>query len=225
VFNTTFLTTTFTIAQMNEDGTISPVSPFTVSGGQVVMQEALIGSLSANKITSGTISSANIVIQPTSAGQGLTVYTESGTKFIDSALGIYPGSATPVFTTNTVLSGSSTIEFGGGFNNTYPIAALSESFVGRAATAMLSFDVANESYGDGNTQVNLFVAIDSVPVIGPGPLQGQSGTANAFMFPLTSTMLSGGTHTVLVTAIGGGADSYARPTISNLNFTIMDFKA
>lgn len=215
-FNATFLVNSFTIAQLNGDGSISTVSPFYVSGGNVYIQNALVGSLSANKITSGTITTANIVIQPTGSGQGLTVYNQAGNKVLDSAAGLWPGNATLVPATTTPIT---TGTMGG-----QPIiGALTANFSGRAAIGMLSATIATESYSGGSTTVYFYVFVDGVEVSTGSNNIGNSGQTNAFLIGLTASALGSGSHTVTVTANGGGTGS--RPTVTAIDFTVLDFKA
>lgn len=215
-FNATFLVNSFTIAQLNGDGSISTVSPFYVSGGNVYIQNALVGSLAANKITSGTITTANIVIQPTGSGQGLTVYNQAGAKVLDSAAGLWPGNATLVPATTTPITT-------GTMGGRPIIGALTASFSGRAAIAMLSATIATESYSGGSTTVYFYVYVDGVEVSTGSNNIGNSGQTNSFLVGLTSSALSAGSHTITVVADGGGTGS--RPTVTAIDFTVLDFKA
>jgi hypothetical protein len=215
VFNATFLVTSFTIAQLNGDGTTSSVAPFTVSGGNVVIQDALIGSLAANKITSGTISTANIVIQPATSGDGLKLYDVNGNIVLDPTHGVYPGQAT-IQPTQT-FSG---VSYPG--NNAWGtvLDLGSQTYLGRFAIAAIVFNVPSSVYDGLQQSFSLRLLLDGAVVA------NWSGVANnnyCFDVALPGYVMGAGSHDIKIEATSGRGDLGSMSASGAV--TICDFKA
>ena len=58
----TILANDFLIAGLNSDGSLNPVSPFEVTGGQVLMSKAVIGTITADQISANTTYTGNLSI-------------------------------------------------------------------------------------------------------------------------------------------------------------------
>ncbi len=213
-FDATFLVDTFTIAQMRADGTIAPQAPFYVSNGSVYIQDAMIGTVSANKITSGTITTQKITVQPPAgSGGGLTIMNEAGMKVLDSALGLWPGAAT---------SQTQSTQYTGWPGN--QVLGATWVSAGHGALCFVNVNTSGGSWAPGNLNVNLTIYVDGVLTytylnIRGGDNTNQNLGAVSFALPV----LGAGSHTIQInatTANGGPPTMNAGSSI-----TVIDFKA
>jgi hypothetical protein len=62
VSQVTILANDFLVAGMNADGSLNPVSPFEVVNGQVLMQKAVVGTITADQIAANTTYTGNLSI-------------------------------------------------------------------------------------------------------------------------------------------------------------------
>lgn len=211
-FNATFLVNSFTIAQLNGDGSISTVSPFTVSGGNVYIQNALIGAVAANKITSGTIATAALTIAPANSSQGLFVYNAAGQLILDSAHGIYPGAATAQShsTQTTGWSGNQVL-------------GVTWSSAGHGALCFVNINTSGGPWAPGNYNVNLAISVDGTLTYTYLNLLGGGATPNLGSVSFALPALAPGSHTIRIDATTASGGPPAMNTGSSI--TVIDFKA
>ena len=214
VFGATFLVTTFTIAQLNANGTISPVSPFYVANNSVYIQDAMIGSVTVDKIASGTITAAKITVAPPpGSGGGLNIFNEAGTKILDSAQGLWPGAAT---------SQTQSTQFTGWPGNQ----VLSATWVsaGHGALCFVNVNTSGGPWASGNYNVNLTIYVDGVLTYTYLNLIGGAGsTPNLGSVSFALPALAAGSHTVSVNATTANNGPPTMNTGSSI--TVIDFKA
>jgi hypothetical protein len=208
------------VAGVDNEGNLISVSPFFVENGNVYIQALIAGTIDANQIGSGTITSAAITIQPTAdSGGGLVVYTQDGTKILDSVKGIWPGAVTSLISFTGVA---------GSAPKNVATTVLSTAFVlqgyGSIVDVTLPTSFGVETFGEDFMSMQVYTAqlvIDGATVLTEVAL---SGTPALFRYVMDAP----GTHTIklIITSTWVGDTTVASPLAYSPPFlTVTDFKA
>jgi hypothetical protein len=208
------------VAGVDNLGNLISVSPFFVQNGNVYIQALIAGTIAANQIGSGTITSAAITIQPTAdSGGGLVVYTQAGVKILDSVKGIWPGAVTSLISFTGVA---------GSAPRNVATTVLSTAFVlqgyGSIVDVTLPTSFGVETFGQDFEAMLFYTAqlvVDGTTVLTEVAL---SGTPALFRYVMDAP----GSHTIklIVTPQWAGDSTVTAPlTYSTPFLTVTDFKA